>query len=48
MLFVPFLYFEAHGCCINIFFYNFHMNSIEISSYCKFVMTNIFSNKIYT
>jgi hypothetical protein len=26
---MPFLYFEAHGCCTDILFYDFRMNFIE-------------------
>ncbi len=26
---MSFLHFEAHGCCMNILFYNFHMDFIE-------------------
>jgi hypothetical protein len=36
--FMPFLHFDAHGFCMNILFYDFVTNSIEISWYWKFVM----------
>ncbi len=34
---MSFLHFEAQGYYTDIF-YDFHMNSIEILRYCKFVM----------
>jgi hypothetical protein len=35
---MPFLHFEAHRCCMDILFYNFCTDFIEISWYCKFAM----------
>ncbi len=39
--FMPFLLFETYGFCMDILFYNFHMDSIDILCHCKFVMTNL-------
>jgi hypothetical protein len=36
---MPFLHFENHGFCIDILFNGFHMDSIEILWYWKFVMS---------
>ncbi len=38
MFFLPFLHFEAHKVYINILFYNFCMDFIEILWYWKFVI----------
>jgi hypothetical protein len=35
---MPFLHFETHGFFTYKLFYDFHMDSIEILCYCKFVM----------
>jgi hypothetical protein len=35
---MSFLHFEVCRFCMNILFYDFCTNSIEISWYCKFVM----------
>jgi hypothetical protein len=40
MFFVPFLHFQTYFFCIDILFYDFHMDYIEISWYSKFVMNN--------
>jgi hypothetical protein len=35
---VPFLHFEVYGFCTDILFYNFCIDFIKISWYCKFVI----------
>jgi hypothetical protein len=35
---MPFLHFESHKFCMEMLFYNFHINSIEILWFWKFVM----------
>ncbi len=47
---MTFLYFEAHGFCMDILFYNFHTNLIEISNigslWCKSLI-NTHNNHLY-
>jgi hypothetical protein len=38
---MPFLHFEAHGCCTNILFYDFCMDSI-VSLWCMLVAIHSF------
>jgi hypothetical protein len=39
--FMPFLLFETYAFCMDTLFYNFHMDSLDILCYCKFVMTKL-------
>jgi hypothetical protein len=38
---MPFLHYEIHKFCMKILFFNFHMDSINILLYWKFMMKGV-------